>query len=384
MFRSFFFAGFESTTTRNMRGQWVDQIAATEHDIRVDEDYRLLREAGLLATREAVRWPLIDQRGRLDFSSLEPFLRASERHGIDVVWDLFHYGYPEDLDPFSDEFIKRFATYCHAAAGLIRERTPGTCYFTPVNEPSYFAWAGGSAARFSPHCHNRAPELKIALARAAIAGINAIWDAAPGSRIINADPICHIVPAADHVGPHPGADSFNHDVVFESYDMISGRLLPELGGSREHLDVVGINYYWKNQWEIGREEMELPGDDPRRVRLSELIRRVWRRYGGELMITETSHVDAMRPDWLRCVAEECIVALQENVPLRGVCLYPILGMPEWHDRHIWTRMGLWDLVRRGGRLIPEPCEPMFEALREAQARLDAIDDDLLETSPGRT
>lgn len=383
MFRSFFFAGFESTTTRNIRGEWVDQIAATQHDRRADEDYRLLREAGLLAAREAVRWPLVDRRGRLDFRSIEPFLAASERHGIDVVWDLFHYGYPDDLDPFSETFIERFAAYCHAAATFISARTPGPCCFTPVNEPSYFAWAAGAAGLFAPHRTDRAPDLKVACARAAIAGINAIWKAAPQARIIHADPVCHVVPPEPHVGRHPGAEHFNDTVVFESLDMIGGRLLPELGGSRAHLDIIGINYYWTNQWEIGREGWPLADDDPRHVPLSELIRRVWQRYGGEIMITETSHVGDRRPDWLRCVAEECMLALQDNIPLRGVCLYPILGMPEWHDRRQWTRMGLWDLLDEAGRLEPRVYPPMLDALREAQQRLDSIDDDLLQPSPGR-
>jgi hypothetical protein len=41
-------------------------------------------------------------------------------------------------------------------------------------------------------------------------------------------------------------------------------------------------------------------------------------------------------------------------------------MPEWHEPAVWTRMGLWDLVRREGKLCREPHAPMFEALREAQ------------------
>ncbi len=383
MFRSFFLGGFESTTARNMRGQWIDQIAATEHDVRVDEDYRLLRETGLLAAREAVRWPLVDQGGRLDLRSVDPFLAASERHGVDVIWDLFHYGYPEDLDPFSGAFIERFAAYCHAAANYISARTAGTCSFTPVNEPSYFAWAAGSARRFAPYRRDRAPDLKIALARAAIAGAEAIWAAAPGSRIISVDPVCHVVPPAGHEGLHEGAEHFNERVVFESWDMVSGRLLPELGGSRAHLGIIGINYYWTNQWEIGREETPLPADDPRHVSLSQLMERVWRRYGGELLITETSHIGPKRAEWLACVADECSRALEAGVPLRGVCLYPILGMPEWHDRRQWARMGLWDLYPRDGRLVPVEYAPMREALREAQRKLDPIDGDLLEAPAGR-
>ena len=31
------------------------------------------------------------------------------------------------------------------------------------------------------------------------------------------------------------------------------------------------------------------------------------------------------------VAAECEMLLEEGVPVCGVCLYPILGMPEWHS-----------------------------------------------------
>lgn len=366
MFNSFFFAGFEGTATFNAHHQWIDQIVATEHDRHADLDYRLLRENGLRAARETVRWPLVDRRGKYDFSSVRPFLEASQRHQIEVIWDLFHYGYPKDLDPFSEEFVRRFADYCYAAARFIYAHQDATCYFTPVNEPSFLAWAGGEVGRFAPHCIGRGSELKIALVRAAIAGIDAIRAAVPEARIVNVDPLCRVVPPADHVDPHADAEDFNQRAVFEAWDMLSGRLWPDLGGSSAHLDIIGVNYYWTNQWEIGREEDELPIDDPRRMHLADLLRSVWQRYGHEFLITETAHVGDMRAFWMRAMADECEKLLDEGIPLRGACLYPILGMPEWHDRKIWTRMGLWDLVPREGELKREICPPMLDALREAQ------------------
>jgi beta-glucosidase/6-phospho-beta-glucosidase/beta-galactosidase len=366
MFRSFFIGGFEGTTTTNVQHQWIDQVAATQHVEHADDDYRRLREVGLRAAREAIRWPLVDQAGKLDFSTARPFVEASRRHGIEVIWDLFHYGYPQDLDPFTDEFIKRFAAYCHATARFVSENSDGPYYFTPVNEPSFFAWAGGEVGRFAPHCYGRGPELKIALVRAAIAGINAIRAELPDARMVNVDPICRVVPPADHSAPHAHAKDFNHRAVFEAWDMICGRMLPELGGSRDHLDIVGVNYYWTNQWEIGREERPLAFDDRRRLSLAALLRRVWQRYGAEILVTETSHVDEMRPIWLSVVGHDCEKLLDEGIPLRGVCLYPILGMPEWHDPTIWTRMGLWDLVHRGDTLHREIYLPMLDALRSVQ------------------
>lgn len=371
MFRSFFFAGFEGATGLNRHAEWIDQVAATQHDRCADADYRRLRETGLQAAREAIRWPLVDRRGQYDFGSVRPFIEAGRRHQVEVIWDLFHYGYPRELDPFGEDFIRRFADYCHATARFIRAHQQGPYYFTPINEPSFFAWAGAEVGRFAPHRVGRGSELKINLVRAAIAGIDAIRAVIPFARIVNVDPVCRVVPPLDHVDPHADAEDFNERAVFEAWDMIAGRTRPELGGSREHLDIIGVNYYWTNQWEIGREEQPLALDDPRHVPLADLLRNVWRRYGGELLITETSHVGDARAGWLRAMARECEKLLDEGVPLRGACLYPILGMPEWHDQSVWTRMGLWDLLPRGDILQRVIHRPMLQALRESSGRLDA-------------
>ncbi|HEX7861939.1 MAG TPA: glycoside hydrolase [Verrucomicrobiae bacterium] len=367
MFRSFFFAGFECATGYNARGEWIDQVAATHHDKHADEDYARLGEVGIYAAREAIRWPLVDRgHGKYDFSSADPFIHASRKHEIEVIWDLFHYGYPDDLDLFSEDFPKRFADYCYTAATYLCANSYGRCYFTPVNEPSFFSWAGGTVGRFAPHCIGKGVELKRALIKAAIQGINAIWAAVPNARIVNVDPLCHVVPPSDRPELEWDADWFNANAVFESWDMLAGKVMPDLGGSRKHLDIVGINYYWTNQWELGRDERPLAEDDPRRASLSALVHRVHQRYGGELLITETAHVDDMRPKWMEYVADQTEILLDQGVPLKGVCLYPILGMPEWHEPTKWTQMGLWELSQCEDRLDRVICQPMLDALKKAQ------------------
>jgi hypothetical protein len=146
--------------------------------------------------------------------------------------------------------------------------------------------------------------------------------------------------------------------------------MPELGGSPRHLDVIGLNYYWTNQWELGRDCHPLAEDDPRREPLRALIERVHRRYPQhDLLITETSHVDDMRPVWMGQLARECEAVLDSGLPLRGACLYPILGMPEWHCREQWTRMGLWDVAQETSQRLRAVCAPMEQALRDATALL---------------
>jgi hypothetical protein len=235
-----------------------------------------------------------------------------------------------------------------------------------VNEPSYFAWAAGEAALFAPHRRGRSPELKRQLARAAIAGAEAVWQACPGAEIVSVDSMCHVTAARDERHRDGEVRAFNQGVVFESWDMIAGRLAPELGGTRRHLGVPGINYYWTNQWELGQVGIPLADDDERRVPLSDIVRAVAERYEGPVLITETSHVDDARAGWVRdlaCAAEEL---LADGTPLAGICLYPILGMPEWHAPSVWTRMGLWDLERRDGILDRVIHRAMLGSLRDAQ------------------
>lgn len=385
MFQSFFLAGFEGSTGYNRHGEWFDQVIATGHDVNVDQDYADIVSLGLRAARESVRWPLIDCRGHYDFSSLEPFVEAANRHGVGVIWDLFHYGFPQDVDLWSETFPRRFADYCYAVARFIDARIDGRRVFTPVNEPSFMSYAGGERALFAPYGSGRGWELKLALARGAIAGINAIRAACPDARFVNVDPLCRVVCPQERPDLALQAQDFNERLVFQSWDMLCGRLLPELGGSPDHLDVVGVNYYWTNQWELNDTPNgdgnvpPLHDDDPRRASLADLIFTVWKRYGREVMITETSHVGDNRGPWLREVIDACHALLQQRAPLRGACLYPILGMPEWHDRDQWTPMGLWDpLCHRdpgAGRLL---CEPMAEALQGA-GPLEALHRAMLET-----
>jgi hypothetical protein len=102
------------------------------------------------------------------------------------------------------------------------------------------------------------------------------------------------------------------------------------------------------------------------------VRWVWHRYQAEIVITETSHYGDRRGPYLNSLVDEIEAILDEGIPLRGVCLYPILGMPEWHDSTAWARMGLWDLIPDKERLERVVHAPMLEALKEAQRRLEGL------------
>lgn len=365
-------AGFECATGFNKRGEWIDQIAATCHDTQIDEDYRMLRHVGIMAAREGVRWPLVEKGFRYDFSSVDIILNAARKHKIEIVYDLFHFGYPPGLDIFTSEFPIRFADYCSAVARRVVSGSEGPWYFTPINEPSYFAWAAGEVGLFAPYLRGRSREMKIRLIQATIHAIQAIRDVCPDARFINVDPICRIVAPVDRPDLEDAAANFNNNIVFQSWDMLAGRLYPELGGGPDILDIVGVNYYWTNQWEINRPGVPLEEDDPRYCSLSDLILSIANRYPNDIVLTETSHAGPNRSSWVEKITDESEQLIVKGTPLRAICLYPILSMPEWHDRSVWTQMGLWDLVQVNGRLERVCHDPMLQSLHRAQERLEGI------------
>jgi hypothetical protein len=57
--------------------------------------------------------------------------------------------------------------------------------------------------------------------------------------------------------------------------------------------------------------------------------------------------------------------------LAGICLYPVLGMPEWHDRERWTRMGLWDLEHGPSGLRRARHVAALDALARAQSAVES-------------
>src|SRR3712207_7080160 len=65
----------------------------------------------------------VDDGGSFDFSLIEPVSRAMSDHGIVPIWDLFHYGYPDDVDPFGEGFVPRFSRYCASVAEHLVSRS---------------------------------------------------------------------------------------------------------------------------------------------------------------------------------------------------------------------------------------------------------------------
>ena len=364
LFRSPFLGGFESSSHRRGGDRVrLDMLALTRHDACAAKDYRRLGEFGIRTVRDALRWHLVETvLGRYDWSSLDGQLDAAREADVQVVWDLMHYGWPDDVDIWSPDFAGRFADYAVAAARHIAARTDGAPFLAPINEVSFLAWAGGDVGYFNPFARGRGLELKVQLCRAVIAGVEAIRAVLPEARFVHVDPIVNIV--ADPSRPQDHLSAEGHRMAqFQAWDMIAGTAWPQLGGRAEYLDIVGVNYYHDNQWVHGGAPIDI--GHPRHKPLRSLLAETFDRYGRPLFVAETGIEGRARPDWLAYVCSEVRAAAALGVPVEGVCLYPVLDHPGWDD----TRYCPNGLLQ----FDPDTCErPLYEPLARELRRQQTL------------
>ena len=301
--------------------------------------------------------------GWYDWSPVLPLLRAAEASGVQVSWDLCHYGWPDGLDVFSAGFVDRLAHYAAAFARLHLEETGRPPVVCPVNEISFLAWAGGDMARINPGARGRGLELKRQLVRAAAAAARAVRQAAPEARVLAIEPMIHVVPRrSEDTGL---ADAWYNRAQFQAWDMLAGRAEPELGGGPEAFDVVGVNYYWNNQWLDEREPLSV-FDSARYTPPHKLFARAHARYGKRIFLAETSIEGWPRAAWLRFIAEEVREAIRQGTPMEGICLYPVLSHIGW-DEDRYCPNGLFELEPHNGRRPVH--QPLAEAIQREQQEL---------------
>ena len=362
MFQSFFMGGFECSTHRVQSGKRLDVTAATGHDKFAAADYQRLQEQGIYTVREGLRWHLIEQTpGKYDFSSSLPIIRAARDMKMQVIWDLFHYGWPDDIDIFSPEFVSRFASMVRAFMEVLTEETDQTPFVTPVNEISFIAWAGGDVAYINPFAKGRGDELKIQLIKAAIAAIESVWEVNPRTRIVQIDPTINIIADPDKPEDRDAAEGYRLS-QYQAWDMLAGRFRPELGGKEKYLDIIGVNYYDRNQWIHNEDPMKYT--DPLYRPFREMLQEVFDRYRRPLFVAETGTEDEFRPVWFNYVCTEVMAAMKAGVPIEGICLYPIVNHPGWDDdRHCYN--GLWDYCNESGdREIYQPLADELQFQRQ--------------------
>jgi hypothetical protein len=364
-----FLGGFECSCHRLGDGRRLDLARSTCHDELASDDYGRLRSVGMTACRDGVSWVEVERTaGSYHLSSVVRLVRAANQRRVRVVWDLMHFGWPDGVDVFSADFAPRFARYASAVARCVAAETDGAPMFTPVNEMSFLAWAGGDVRCMNPFEAARGVELKVQLVRATIEAIDAIRSVSPVARFLQPEPAIHIVP--DEAHPKTWRRVESDDLLqYQAWDMLTGRVWPALGGAPAYLDIVGVNFYPDNQFMLDGTTVHrgAKGYKP----FSQMLLDVWSRYERPMIVSETGSEGDARGPWLKHVCDECELALAAGCELHGITLYPIVSHPGWGDDRN-CRNGLWDYVDSPGeRLLYAPLAD--EIARRDRRLVDARD-----------
>jgi len=266
IFPTFFISGFECSTFLWKDKKRQNLVAETQHDIFAAPDYKTLRHLGIAVAREGILWPMVDTAGSYNFFSYRSYYCDMQEQRILPIWDFCHYGYPDDLDPFTSNFTARFVAYCRVAATYVSAHLPRPYYFTPINEITFFSFCGGEWGWVAPYKNTKDDRfrMRMALCKAAIADVKAIREVLPDARMIHIDPLVQVVAPHNRPDLQPAAYNETYVNTFLAWDIICGKEHPELGGSPEILDIVGASNYSFGQMEYresGPHQVLEPDDD---------------------------------------------------------------------------------------------------------------------------
>jgi hypothetical protein len=359
-FASFLQAGFECSSHRRRDGVRLDLIKATGHDKHALGDYRLLRNLGFVTVRDGLRWHRIEQApGSYDWSSWLPMLEAAEKAGMEVIWDLFHYGSPDCIDPASDDFPRRFTDFAVAALEVRQTVTGKPPLICPLNEINFLSWAvdDGYFPEVGP---KQRGWFKEQLVRTGIMAATAIRERWPDATIIWAEPLIHIAPHDRRRQTVRGAER-NLQGMYEAYDWLTGLARPELGGDPSLVDVVGWNFSPHNQWYWKGPTIPMGHHEYRP--LADILIEMAERYHKPLFLSETGAEGTAKPSWLHYVCNEVRDAMARGADIRGICWYPITAYPGWdNSRHAETGL-LSTVVADGSRHVDQRLLAEFDMQR---------------------
>lgn len=377
-FSSYFWAGYECAYALiKKRGGGVerlDLLKSTKHDEYCRMDYTLIKNMGIMTVREGFSWNQIDKgNNTYQFDRFESLMRIAQEEGIQQIWNLNHFDFPEYLDPFSDQFIIQFAEYSKRCVDTIRKYQKGTLYINPINEISFFSWIGAEVGGWAPFAKAKGVLFKRQLVKAALAAMDAMWKVDKNIRFIQIDPLMYRKAKKDmQVQQMTYADNFNSTIRFQTFDMLSGRLEPDLGGDPKYLDIIGLNYYFHNQewiYQVRKTNPNLaksrviPFLSTDRLPVTDLLDTVYERYHRPMIISETGSYGNLRSRWWNRILRE--IDKEKNIlDLHGICIYPAVDRQDWANKKKLTNSGIWDFKNNDPAMVRVPHEKSIAIIKK--------------------
>jgi dTDP-4-dehydrorhamnose reductase len=359
-------AGFECTV-RRVGDTYLDQLALTGHDRRLD-DLDLLADLGVRTVRYPVLWTRTAPAGlaRADWSWPDERLGRLRALGIDPIVGLEHHGSgPPHTILLEASFVDGLAAFAEAVA----RRYPWLRSFTPVNEPLTTARFSGLYGHWYPHGRDDATFVRALLVqcRAVAAAMAAIRRSTPDARLVQTEDVGKVFATprlayqADFENERRWlsldllAGRVDRDHPLWRYLLASGAPERELAWFVEHPcppDLIGVNHYLSGERFLDERLERYPPDAAGgngRERYADVVaarvvrdgpagpgvilREVWDRYGAPLAVTE-AHNGCTREEqlrWFRDVWDAAVALRHGGADVRAVTAWSLLGAYDWNS-----------------------------------------------------
>lgn len=358
--------GVECTVNR-VGEEYFDQLERSGHAARAS-DLDLFAGLGVRAMRYPVLWERTAPDGLegADWTWSDARLARLRELNVRPIVGLVHHGSgPRATSLVDPSFAAKLAAYARAVA----ERYPWVEDYTPVNEPLTTARFSGLYGHWYPHGRD-----DLTFARALVNQCRAIVLSIREIRRINSS--ARLIQTED-LGKTFSTRTLCYQAEFEnerrwlSYDLLSGRVtrghamwsyLRSVGIAEAALDwfienncppdIIGINHYLTSERfldeRVGRYPACTHGGNGRHayadveaVRVCAegtagpraLMKEAWERYGSPLAITE-AHLGCTREEqlrWLKEIWDGACRLRQEDVDVRAVTAWSLLGAYDWHN-----------------------------------------------------
>jgi dTDP-4-dehydrorhamnose reductase len=357
--------GIECTINR-VQDLYMDQLTYSGHYNR-NEDIEQIAGLGIKKLRYPVLWEKHkpEQNIPIDWSHTEARLLELKQRGVEPIAGLVHHGSGPAYVHMSDE---SFATGLAEYAGQVAEKFPWLTYYTPVNEPLTTARFCGLYGLWYPHgCDDRS-FLRILYneCKATVLAMQEIRKVNPDAKLVQTEDLgkIHSTPLLQYQA------KFENHRRWLSFDFLCGKVTSkhplylyiikngltaaELNFFIENPcppDVMGFNYYLTSERYLDQNTDHYPphthGSNGRHryadvevVRVGDrkpdglylLLKEAWERYGLPLAVTEM-HLHCTREEqlrWIKYVWEAAEKLSNENVDIRGVTAWAILGSFGWN------------------------------------------------------
>jgi hypothetical protein len=359
----------------------VDELAASGHLERQDADLADVAGLGVRWWRYGMPWRLTEpEPGVYDWSLWDRAFAACERHGLEPVVDLCHFGLPDHYPGFCDPaWVDGFLRYVDEFLA----RYPEPRFFTPVNEPSITAQCSGRWGLWNDRRASRRDHFR-ALAHCTLANVEAI------ARItadregwwIGAEAFgCHVAATPDdepaareareleqlvwdlHFGVEPAAS------VADVADLVPAAVLDRIAAHPIGTErvVAGHDVYPVSVHLHGEREEPLTLEE-RVAAYDAEARRWYQRYGRPFWVAETSNLGLPvgdGPRWLTALVDVLDGLAADGLPVRGICWYSRGDQVDWQTmlaRPVGevTEVGMFDAERR-----PRPVAAAYAELAAA-------------------